>query len=92
VIFINDNLNYIILKPIYIFKIILFYVQILRWIDEQNLTEVIRPWYCEALPFPLNYYYPGKYEKDAKSFIEILYSTDEFQDIEYLVSIVLAVC
>ncbi|XP_011504614.1 PREDICTED: metaxin-1 [Ceratosolen solmsi marchali] len=60
-------------------------LQYLWWIDQQNLNEVIRPWYCEALPFPCNYYYPGKYEKNAKCLIESLYPTEESEDIEALI-------
>ncbi|XP_023248487.1 metaxin-1 isoform X2 [Copidosoma floridanum] len=43
------------------------------WVDEQNLNQIIRQWYCKALPFPLNFYYPGKYEKYAKYMVEALY-------------------
>ncbi|XP_058794416.1 metaxin-1 isoform X1 [Phymastichus coffea] len=52
-------------------------IQQMCWIDQLNLNQVIRPWYAKALPFPLNFYYPGKYEKYAKSMIEALYPTKD---------------
>lgn len=48
-------------------------IQHLWWVDQQNLNQLIRPWYCKALPFPFNFYYPGKYEKHAKFMVEALY-------------------
>ncbi|XP_001601774.2 metaxin-1 isoform X1 [Nasonia vitripennis] len=52
-------------------------LQYLWWVDQPNLNQVIRPWYCKALPFPFNFYYPGKYEKQAKDMLEALHPTKE---------------
>lgn len=52
-------------------------MQFIWWIDQTNLNEIIRPWYCKAIPFPLNYYYPSKLENQAKSLIKILYPTED---------------
>lgn len=60
---------------------------IFSWIDPHNLNQVIRPWYAKALPFPLNFYYPGKYEKYAKSMIQALYPTKDDKAAEISVSI-----
>ena len=35
-----------------------------------------RPRYAEAIPFPFNYYYPGKYERIAKKLINSLYDIE----------------
>jgi hypothetical protein len=48
-----------------------------RWLDTKNYTDLIRPWYAKALPFPYNYYYPGRYEREAKKHLEALYDKDD---------------
>ncbi|XP_076675498.1 metaxin-1 [Andrena cerasifolii] len=50
-------------------------LQFIWWIDKKNVDELVRPWYCKALPFPFNLYYPGKFEQQARSIFETLYST-----------------
>ena len=58
-----------------------------RWVDERNFRQVIRPWYAKALPFLLNYYYPSKYEKQAKAMMEALYpNEDDISNVETSVS------
>ncbi|KAG8235511.1 hypothetical protein J437_LFUL015745 [Ladona fulva] len=57
-------------------------IQYTWWIDAKNYTEFTRPWYAKALPFPLNFYYPGRYEKDAKSMIEAMFDIDDLAVIE----------
>ncbi|XP_021923192.1 metaxin-1 isoform X2 [Zootermopsis nevadensis] len=52
-------------------------LQYVWWLDTKNYTELIRPWYAKALPFPYNYYYPGKYEQEAKKHLEALYDQDD---------------
>lgn len=47
------------------------------WVDEANYIEISRPWYATVLPFPYNYYYPGRYERDAKKYIETMFVDDE---------------
>ncbi|XP_078041458.1 metaxin-1 isoform X5 [Augochlora pura] len=58
-------------------------LQFIWWIDKKNVDELIRPWYSKALPFPLNFYYPGKFERQSRALFECLYPTeDNITDIE----------
>ncbi|XP_043601835.1 metaxin-1 isoform X4 [Bombus pyrosoma] len=52
-------------------------LQFIWWIDEKNVNELIRPWYCKTLPFPLNFYYPGKFERQARAMLETLYPVED---------------
>lgn len=57
------------------------------WIDSKNFVEFSRPLYAKLLPFPLNFYYPGQYEKHAKQLMVSLYPEEEdFSVIETAVS------
>jgi len=47
------------------------------WMDAKNFVEFSRPLYAKLLPFPLNFYYPGQYEKHAKHLLGSLYNDDE---------------
>jgi len=59
------------------------------WIDAKNFVEFSRPLYARLLPFPLNFYYPGQYEKHAKQLVASLYNDDEdLSMIETAVSII----
>ncbi|XP_042537450.1 metaxin-1 [Dipodomys spectabilis] len=33
------------------------------WIDTKNYVEVTRKWYAEAMPFPLNFFLPGRMQR-----------------------------
>ena len=58
------------------------------WIDSKNFVEFSRPLYAKLLPFPLNFYYPGQYEKHAKQMMVSLYPEEEdFSVIETAVSL-----
>lgn len=48
-----------------------------RWVEEANYIEITRPLYAALLPFPINYYYPGRYEREAKNYIETMFLEDE---------------
>lgn len=48
-----------------------------RWLDQKNFTGLIRPWYAKAVPFPLNFYYPSKYEKQARAMMTSLFPNEE---------------
>ncbi|XP_046357275.1 metaxin-1-like isoform X1 [Haliotis cracherodii] len=37
----------------------------LWWIDGKTFTDFTRPWYARIIPFPLNFYVPGRKQKDA---------------------------
>lgn len=65
-------------------------LQFVWWIDAKNFVEFTRPVYAKLLPFPLNFYYPGQYEKAAKQLIGSLYGqTDDLSVIETAVSSIL---
>ncbi|CAD1480887.1 unnamed protein product, partial [Heterotrigona itama] len=49
----------------------------LQWLDEKNVNELIRPWYCKAMPFPFNFYYPAKFERQARVIFETLYPVED---------------
>ncbi|KAK3924366.1 Metaxin-1 [Frankliniella fusca] len=51
------------------------------WVDETNYIELTRPWYASVLPLPFNYYYPGRYERDAKKYVETMFIEDEDQSV-----------
>lgn len=57
-------------------------LQFIWWVDEKNYIDFSRPWYAKALPLPYNYYYPGKYEKQAKKLMTALYGDIEYAAIE----------
>ncbi|XP_046400020.1 metaxin-1 [Ischnura elegans] len=57
-------------------------IQYTWWVDAKNFSELSRPWYAKALPFPLNFYYPGKYEKEAKLMVEAMFDVDDLTFIE----------
>ncbi|KAK9308849.1 hypothetical protein QLX08_001270 [Tetragonisca angustula] len=52
-------------------------LQFIWWVDEKNVNELIRPWYCKAMPFPFNFYYPGKFERQARVIFEALYPVED---------------
>ncbi|XP_076232875.1 metaxin-1 [Calliopsis andreniformis] len=52
-------------------------LQFVWWIDKKNVDELVRPWYCKALPFPFNFYYPGKYEQTARTMFETLFPGED---------------
>lgn len=52
------------------------------WVDNKNYVTVIRPWYAKALPFPLNYYYPGHYKRKYTNFVQSLYPNLKQKQIE----------
>lgn len=57
-------------------------IQYILWIDTKNHIEFTRIWYAKHLPFPMGYYYPGRYHQNAERLIESLYSQyTEFGEI-----------
>nr|CAD7200573.1 unnamed protein product [Timema douglasi] len=48
------------------------------WLNERNHQELTRPWYCKALPWPLNFYYPGSYERSARALVNTMF--DKFEE------------
>nr|BAN20405.1 metaxin [Riptortus pedestris] len=57
-------------------------LQYVWWVDEKNYLSLTRRWYSRALPFPLNFYYPPKYLKEAQQMIEALHGAENKSDIE----------
>jgi len=57
-------------------------LQYVLWIDTKNHLEFTRTWYAKHLPFPLGYFYPGRYHDNSVKLIECLYSQyTEFGEI-----------
>lgn len=49
----------------------------LNLVDSENFTKISRRWYANVLPFPLNYFVPGKLHRQASNYVEALYNLDE---------------
>ncbi|XP_069819140.1 metaxin-3 isoform X3 [Dendropsophus ebraccatus] len=55
------------------------------WVDSDNYSSVTRPWYASHIPFPLNFYLPGKMSREALNRILVtkgqppLYSMNEVE-------------
>ncbi|KAK6644031.1 hypothetical protein RUM43_000296 [Polyplax serrata] len=47
--------------------------QFVWWVDNKNSVGLTRSWFAKKLMFPLNFYYPGHYEGEAKNLIAALY-------------------
>ncbi|XP_003795346.1 metaxin-1 [Otolemur garnettii] len=42
------------------------------WIDTKNYVEVTRKWYAEAMPFPLNFFLPGRMQRQYMERLQLL--------------------
>ncbi|CAK6439479.1 unnamed protein product [Pipistrellus nathusii] len=42
------------------------------WIDAKNYVEVTRKWYAEAMPFPLNFFLPGRMQRQHIERLQLL--------------------
>ncbi|XP_051013482.1 metaxin-1 [Acomys russatus] len=42
------------------------------WIDAKNYVEVTRKWYAEAMPFPLNFFLPGRMQRKHMERLQLL--------------------
>nr|KAF6291154.1 metaxin 1 [Myotis myotis] len=42
------------------------------WIDAKNYVEVTRKWYAEAMPFPLNFFLPGRMQRQHMERLQLL--------------------
>ncbi|XP_005411645.1 PREDICTED: metaxin-1 [Chinchilla lanigera] len=42
------------------------------WIDTKNYVEVTRKWYAEAMPFPLNFFLPGRMQRQYMERLQML--------------------
>lgn len=57
------------------------------WVDQRNYVEMTRPWYAKKLPFPSNYFLPGKMQRAAEKYLKAKFAGDllnaEDQQIEF---------
>ncbi|XP_075418809.1 metaxin-1 isoform X2 [Tenrec ecaudatus] len=42
------------------------------WVDTKNYVEVTRKWYAEAMPFPLNFFLPGRMQRQHMEHLQLL--------------------
>uniref|UniRef100_A0A8C0ZUD6 Metaxin-1 n=1 Tax=Castor canadensis TaxID=51338 RepID=A0A8C0ZUD6_CASCN len=42
------------------------------WIDTKNYVEVTRKWYAETMPFPLNFFLPGRMQRQYMERLQLL--------------------
>ncbi|XP_032700985.1 metaxin-1 [Lontra canadensis] len=42
------------------------------WVDTKNYVEVTRKWYAEATPFPLNFFLPGRMQRQFMERLQLL--------------------
>uniref|UniRef100_A0A8C4MKG3 Metaxin-1 n=1 Tax=Equus asinus TaxID=9793 RepID=A0A8C4MKG3_EQUAS len=42
------------------------------WVDTKNYVEVTRKWYAEAMPFPLNFFLPGRMQRQYMERLQLL--------------------
>ena len=51
------------------------------WVDNKNYTKFTRPWYARRLPFPLNYFIPGRISRQTRWQISDGIYSEETDDI-----------
>uniref|UniRef100_A0A8C9AMB8 Metaxin-1 n=1 Tax=Prolemur simus TaxID=1328070 RepID=A0A8C9AMB8_PROSS len=54
------------------------------WIDTKNYVEVTRKWYAEAMPFPLNFFLPGRMQRQYMERLQLLCGEHRPEDEEEL--------
>lgn len=54
------------------------------WIDAKNYVEVTRKWYAEAMPFPLNFFLPGRMQRQYMERLQLLCGEHRPEDEEEL--------
>uniref|UniRef100_A0A8C5V0C2 Metaxin-1 n=1 Tax=Microcebus murinus TaxID=30608 RepID=A0A8C5V0C2_MICMU len=54
------------------------------WIDTKNYVEVTRKWYAEAMPFPLNFFLPGRMQRQYMERLQLLCGAHRPEDEEEL--------
>ncbi|XP_040608344.1 metaxin-1 isoform X2 [Mesocricetus auratus] len=55
------------------------------WIDAKNYVEVTRKWYAEAMPFPLNFFLPGRMQRQHMERLQLLcgeHRTENEEELE----------
>lgn len=64
---------------IFLFKLLLW------WFNEQNYLHLTRPWYAKKIPFPGNYFIPGRYRSEAEHYMISRYNDLEELEIEKII-------
>ncbi|KAL2771605.1 metaxin-1 isoform 2 [Daubentonia madagascariensis] len=54
------------------------------WIDTKNYVDVTRKWYAEAMPFPLNFFLPGRMQRQYTERLQLLCGEHRPEDEEEL--------
>nr|XP_004667302.2 metaxin-1 [Jaculus jaculus] len=54
------------------------------WVDPKNYVEVTRKWYAEAMPFPLNFFLPGRMQRQHMERLQLLCGQHEADSEEEL--------
>uniref|UniRef100_A0A8C6R8Z3 Metaxin-1 n=1 Tax=Nannospalax galili TaxID=1026970 RepID=A0A8C6R8Z3_NANGA len=54
------------------------------WIDTRNYIEVTRKWYAEAMPFPLNFFLPGRMRRQYTERLQLLCGEHKPENTEEL--------
>nr|XP_054407884.1 metaxin-1-like isoform X1 [Pongo abelii] len=54
------------------------------WIDTKNYVEVTWKWYAEAMPFPLNFFLPGRMQRQYMERLQLLTGEHRPEDEEEL--------
>ncbi|XP_035663287.1 metaxin-1-like [Branchiostoma floridae] len=52
------------------------------WMDARNYVDFSRPWYARALPFPLNFFVPGRMQQAAEGRLQYTRGGDHLIDGE----------
>ncbi|XP_010593112.3 metaxin-1 [Loxodonta africana] len=54
------------------------------WVDAKNYVEVTRKWYAEAMPFPLNFFLPGRMQRQYMERLQLLCGERRLENEEEL--------
>nr|XP_058165792.1 metaxin-1 isoform X2 [Dasypus novemcinctus] len=54
------------------------------WVDAKNYVEVTRKWYAEAMPFPLNFFLPGRMQRQHVERLQLLCGEHRHENEEEL--------
>ncbi|KAM9688165.1 metaxin-1 [Trichechus inunguis] len=54
------------------------------WVDAKNYVEVTRKWYAEAMPFPLNFFLPGRMQRQYMERLQLLCGEHRLENEEEL--------
>jgi metaxin len=52
----------------------------LWWIDGKTYCDFTRPWYAKIMPFPFNFFMPGRQQKEANLRVFLTKGGDNIND------------